>query len=310
MGLDREISVLDLTAVESLDKFAAAKQFKQATTECGFIYVKFHPDNNNIINTVRREQRLFFQQPVEQKSAVGIDKNNRGYLGQGEALMAGAKRPDQKEVFFWGREAGANDPDYQAGVPLCGPNQWPEGRAGFRSAIEQYSRFVERTGSLMLEIIAIALGQKEDFFNSYYERTMLRGQLLRYPPTENHPDQFGVAPHSDFGCITLLLQETNGLEVQFPDGEWVAAPPMDNTLVLNIGDLLERWSNRRLPSTKHRVRNTTPEARYSIAMFYDPSPLAEVDPADLLPEEESKFEVIRAAEYILSKNQKSFAHYK
>lgn len=310
MSVKRTISVLDLAEPESLDKSAAARHFLQSTAECGFIYVRFHPDNCSIIDAMRREQRLFFQQSVERKSLVSIDENNRGYLGFGEALMAGARRPDQKEVFFWGREAGPNDPDYQAGVPLCGPNQWPDGLINFRSTVEQYSHFVESTGSLLLQIIAIALGHDEGFFKPFYERTMLRGQLLRYPPTENHPDQFGVAPHSDFGCITLLLQETGGLEVLFPDGEWVAAPPIENTLVVNIGDLLERWTNSRLPSTKHRVRNTTPDSRYSIAMFYDPSPRAIVDPADLLPAEGSQFEPIEASEYILSKNKKSFAHYK
>ncbi len=310
MDLKKQISVLDLSAPESLNIVAAAEKFKQATTECGFIYVRFDPKNFNIIEAVRREQRRFFGQSVAQKNAVAIDANNRGYLGLGEALMDGAKRPDQKEVFFWGREVGANDPDYLAGVPLCGPNQWPANSTEFKTAIEQYSHFVEGIGSVLLEIIATALGQSRDYFKPFYERTMHRGQLLRYPPTDNHPDQFGVAAHSDFGCITLLLQETAGLEVQFPDGQWVAAPPMENTLVVNIGDLLERWSNLRLPSTKHRVRNISEDARYSIAMFYDPSPRAVVDPADLQLEEGLGFEPIEAAEYILSKNKKAFAHYK
>ena len=147
------------------------------------------------------------------------------------------------------------------------------------------------------------------FFQRYFDRSLLRGQLLRYPPTEPHPDQFGVAPHSDFGCITLLSQETDGLEVQFPNGEWVAAPPQDDTLVVNIGDLLERWSNNRLPSTKHRVRNTSRDARYSIAMFYDPNPLAMVNPAELLPDERPLYSGVGAAEYIQSKNRQTFAHY-
>lgn len=310
MSAKAKISVLDLSLPDSLDKSDAAQHFNEATRECGFIYIKYNADKGSIVNAIRREQRLFFEQSNVAKGTISIDKNNRGYLGQGQALMAGAKRADQKEVFFWGREADDNDPEYIAGVPLCGPNQWPAELIEFRSVVADYSRFIQNTGSLLLEIIALALGREAHFFKPYYERTMLRGQLLRYPPTENHPDQFGVAPHSDFGCITLLLQETKGLEVQFPGGQWVEAPPMENTLVVNIGDLLERWSNHRLPSTKHRVRNKGTEARYSIAMFYDPSPLAIVDPSDLLPDETPKFEPVGAADYILSRNQKSFAHYK
>ncbi len=118
-----------------------------------------------------------------------------------------------------------------------------------------------------------------------------------------------MAPHSDFGCITLLLQETAGLEVLARNGEWIAAPPLPGTLVVNIGDLLERWSNLRLPSTRHRVRNTTGGDRYSIAMFYDPSPLAVVDPRALAPAGEPLFEPTGTAEYILGRNKESFAHF-
>ena len=222
--------------------------------------------------------------------------------------MHGAVRKDKKEVFFWGREADSGDPDVIAGLPLCGPNQWPSVEH-FQDAVNAYSDVVKVIGDKLLQIIATALGAPADFFEDYYQRSMLRGQLLCYPPTGHHPDQFGVAPHSDFGCITLLLQETAGLEVLFPSGKWVAAPPMDNTLVVNVGDLLERWSNNRLPSTKHRVRNVSSAARYSIAMFYDPNPGAVVDPRELLPAEAPKFPPVQAAEYILGRNKGAFSHY-
>lgn len=305
-----KLSILDLSDTSNLDMVQAARQFSIATSECGFVYVRISSKHATIIEAVRRQQRRFFDLSPDSKVQIAIDKNNRGYLAQGEALMAGAKRADQKEVFFWGRETAADDPDYLAGVPLCGPNQWPIDHSELRPAIEAYSAFIANTGDLLLRIIALSLGADPNFFAPFYERSMLRGQLLRYPPTDSDPEQFGVAPHSDFGCITLLLQETNGLEVMFPDGSWVAAPPIENTLIINIGDLLERWSNNKLPSTKHRVRNTSTDPRYSIAMFYDPSPQAIVDPADLLSEETPKFAAIGAAEYILSRNKKSFAHYK
>ncbi len=310
MRNENRISILDLSTPDTLNKANASELFLQATAECGFMYIRISDEDTRIVDTVRKQQTLFFDLTQAQKKDIAIDQNNRGYLGPGEALMPGAKRADQKEVFFWGREAGCNDPDYLADVPLCGPNQWPTQLPDFRTTIEQYSKMIEKQGSLMLSIIAIALGQSADYFIPYYKRTMLRGQLLKYPPTGQHQDQFGVAPHSDFGCITLLHQETEGLEIQFPNGSWVPAPPIKNTLVVNIGDLLERWSNNRLPSTKHRVRNTSVNARYSIAMFYDPSPLATVDPTDLLPNEPPQFEAIAASEYILLKNKKSFAHYK
>ncbi|OED39475.1 hypothetical protein AB833_15330 [Chromatiales bacterium (ex Bugula neritina AB1)] len=310
MTENQNISVLDLSNPDEIDLRRAAVDFTHATRQCGFLYVRISEGEREIIAAVRRQQRLFFQQQLDAKKDIAIDLNNRGYLGSGEALMAGAKRRDQKEVFFWGREVPADDPDILAGVPLCGLNQWPKCLPDFKSAVTSYTALVQRTGELLLKIIALSLGASDDFFSKYYERSMLRGQLLRYPTTENHPDQYGVAPHSDFGCITLLLQETAGLEVLFPNGEWVAAAPLENTLVVNIGDLLERWSNCRLPSTKHRVRNTSFESRYSIAMFYDPSPTAVVNPLELLPDEAALYPPVAASQYILSRNQGAFDHYK
>lgn len=305
-----DLSGVELAQVEVAQDLAdAAQALTAATSECGFIYVKLSSQNANTIENMRRAQRAFFAQPLDEKNRISIDLNNRGYLADGMAQMHGARRRDQKEVFFWGREADAHDADVKAGLPLCGPNQWPA-IDGFREAVSAYSQLIQSVGDKLLRIIAVALGAPATFFEKYYERSMLRGQLLCYPPTLNDPDQFGVAPHSDFGCITLLLQETPGLEVMFPDGEWVAAPPVENTLIINIGDLLERWSNKRFPSTKHRVRNRNEEARYSIAMFYDPNPGATICPTDLLPGEDPKFQPVTAAEYILGRNKGAFDHYK
>ena len=309
MAENSKISVLDLSKPSRFSLDDAAEQFTSATRECGFLYVRMDDSASHLISSLRRQQRLFFSLSLEQKSAISIDQNNRGYLGLGKARMHGARRPDQKEVFFWGREAGLDDPDVVANIPLCGPNQWPAELPDFRSAVENYSAYIREVGDTILRIITRVLGASETFFSSRYDRTMLRGQLLCYPPTSTEADQFGVAPHSDFGCITLLLQETPGLEVKFPNGEWVAAPPMDNTIVINIGDLLERWSNRILPSTLHRVRNRSADARYSIAMFYDPNPTASVDPLDLLPDQKAEYPPVLAADYILSRNKGAFKHY-
>ncbi len=304
-----QITRLDLSDLSAVELSAAAEELLVATRDSGFIYVHIGSDHATTIKDMRRAQRSFFAQSVARKSEISIDLNNRGYLAEGLAQMHGAVRRDQKEVFFWGREADSNDPDVINGLPLCGPNQWPE-LAGFQNAVLDYSAMIQSIGDKLLQIVAVSLGASSSFFKSYYERCMLRGQLLCYPPTENHPDQFGVAPHSDFGCITLLLQETAGLEVLFPNGEWIPAPPIENTLVVNVGDLLERWSNHRFPSTKHRVRNLSSDARYSIAMFYDPSPGAVIDSTDILPSESAKYPPVAAAEYILGRNKGAFEHYK
>ena len=198
-----------------------------------------------------------------------------------------------------------------AGRPLCGPNRWPAEPPGFREAVECYFAAAGALGQALLRAFAVSLGAAPDFFAPHYLRPMARGQLIHYPPppADAPPDLFGVAPHSDFGCITLLLQETPGLEVLARTGDWVPVPPRAGTLVVNIGDLLERWSNGRLPSTRHRVRNKTGADRYAVAVFYDPSPSAVIDPAAMAGAAAPRFAPVAAADYILERNQGVFAHY-
>ncbi|MBX2824681.1 MAG: isopenicillin N synthase family oxygenase [Gammaproteobacteria bacterium] len=286
-----------------------AADIKQATTQSGFFYLEKHGIPDTTIASIRQAQRRFFALPDEAKQGVAIDTNNRGYLASGKARMHGAKAHDQKEVFFWGAELPADHPDIRDQLPLCGANQWPDTMPDLRTAVLTYSNAIQELGEKLLACIALSLGTSQDFFTRFYQDSLIRGQLLHYPPTEGDQDQFGVAPHTDFGCITLLLQETAGLEVLIDD-DWVAAPPIEGTLVINIGDLLERWTNHRLPSTRHRVRNNTGDERYSIAMFHDPSARAIIDPADLDPTIDTRrYEPVGAADYIIGRNRGAFAHY-
>lgn len=313
-GDKSRLPVIDISALASGDDFdlsRVADQISQACALSGFFYVRGHGIPDQVISDLRATSRKFFALTGAQKRATAINQHNRGYLGPGEARMSGAKKTDLKEVFFWGRDLPEDDPDLLAGIPLCGPNQWPDAPENFREHVLAYADVVRGAGDLLLQVFAVSLGGPKDFFLPRYERPMLRGQLIHYPPLPDDADadQFGVAPHTDFGCITLLLQETAGLEVLLRDGNWVEAPPIDGTLVINIGDLLERWSNNRLPSTRHRVRNMSRDGRYSIAMFYDPSPRALVDPRDLGATDCQDYPPVEAADYVLGRNKRAFAHY-
>lgn len=304
-----KISIIDLQGINDPAQLPTiAAKISAALKATGFMYVENHGIPAATIKQLRQAQRDFFAQAPEIKQQVAINTDNRGYLGQGEARMHGAKKHDQKEVFFWGAELAEDHPDRVNGLPLCGANQWPSQPADFTEAVQSYAGEIARLGNLLLKAIALALEIDEDFFAKHYQSPMTRGQLIRYPPTQGGQDDFGVAPHTDFGCITLLLQETPGLEVLDKNDEWIPAPPIDGTLVINIGDLLERWTDGRLPSTRHRVRNTTGTERYSIAMFHDPDPTAQVDPGDM-DSNSSNFEAIRAADYISSRNRGAFAHF-
>ena len=166
-----------------------------------------------------------------------------------------------------------------------------------------------------MSAIAVSLDAAPDFFESHYASPLARGQMVYYPPSTHADDaeqRFGVAPHTEIGVLTLLLQDqSGGLQVRRKDGIWIEAPPIEGTLVCNIGDLLQRWSNNRFASTVHRVINRTKGARYSIPVFYDPNTNTLIDPTDLgVPPKESKFAPVCAGEHIAGRNRNSFAQFK
>jgi len=290
-----------------------ANSVKNACDLSGFFYVRNHgiasADLEHILNVTRN----FFSESDEIKKAIAIDQNNRGYLGFGEAKMNGAKRSDLKEVFFFGREVAVDDADLAAGLPLVGMNQWPTAPVNFKSDVLEYLNAVQRIGDALLRAFSIALNREHSFFVSRYTRPMSRGQLIHYPPLRRDApdDQYSVAAHSDFGCITLLLQELPGLEALNRHGEWMPVPPKPDTLVVNIGDLLQRWTSGALISTRHRVRNTNNEDRYSVAIFHDPNSSAVVDPRDLSDtmSDIQTYPPVTAGQYILNKSQQVFAQF-
>jgi len=294
-----------------------ASSIKDACNLSGFFYVKNHGIASADLQHILRVTRTFFSESDDIKKAIAIDQNNRGYLGFGEARMNGAKRSDLKEVFFFGREVAADDADLAASLPLVGMNQWPAAPPDFKSDVLAYLNAVQRTGDALLRAFSVALDRENSFFVSHYTRPMSRGQLIHYPPLRSDApdDQFSVAAHSDFGCITLLLQELPGLEALNRHGEWMPVPPKPDTLVVNIGDLLQRWTNGALISTQHRVRNTNNEDRYSVAIFHDPNSSAIVDPRDLSDSmsenisDNQAYPPITAGQYILNKSQQVFAQF-
>ena len=293
---------------------ALAAEIRRAAEEVGFFYVANHGIDPALQTAAQAAALAFFARPEAEKHRVAVDRRNRGFMAMGDCRLPGAEASDLKEVFFWGPEAAPDDPEVLAGRPLVGPNNWPDFQPGLRAAVWPYYRAVLGVGAGLLRAVALSLGLDPDFFASRYRKPLGRGQLVFYPP---HPvgrelPNFGAAPHCDFGCLTLLLQDDNGgLEVETRDGRWVAAPPLEGTMVVNIGDLLARWSNDRFRSTLHRVVNRSGRRRLSIPVFYDPDSSAVVDPRDLglPPGEAPRYEAVAAGDYILSRNKLSFAHY-
>lgn len=277
------LPILDMQGIESDGAEAFALALHDAFVTSGFCYVRNHGIPEEAIEAVREQALAFFRQPLEEKLKVAPKEAVRGFNAIGRTRMQYAEAPDYKEFYQIGLELPADDSEVLAGHAMRGPNQWPD-QPGFRTAFERYYAEVNACGARLLRGVALALGVDEQFFAPKYTRPLSRMQAVYYPPhPQGHEGElFGVAPHTDYGCVTLLWQDdVGGLEVLNRQGEWIKAPPVPGTLVINIGDLLQRWSNDRYFSNQHRVTNRTGRERLSIATFYDPDYCAIVDPLDL-----------------------------
>jgi isopenicillin N synthase-like dioxygenase len=165
----------------------------------------------------------------------------------------------------------------------------------------------------VLRAVAMSLGLPAGFFAERYRKPLARGSLIYYPPQppDLGRDQFGVSAHTDYGCITFVCQDdSGGLQVRNRAGEWIAAPPLAGTLVVNIGDLLARWTNDLFRSTPHRVVNTSGRARYSLAVFYDPDFDAEVSAiaSCVAPGEPPRYPPTTCGAHVLSRFKAAFAY--
>ena len=312
----QSIPVVDVSgAISGDDIQGVADAIHAAAIDHGFFYISNHGIDPALMDQAFAVSKAFFELPEDEKQAVAVDTHQRGWLAQGMSRLQGSKTHDLKEVFFWGTETTAEDPDVVACKPLCAVNQWPTDFPRLQSELTPYYDAVCNTARHLMAAIAVSLNQPADFFDEAYQKPLARGQLVYYPAsteTDEAEERFGVAPHTDFGVLTMLLQDTSGgLQVRAKSGEWIEAPPIPGTLVCNIGDLLARWSNNRFASTVHRVINRTSSARYSVPVFFDPHTDTVIDPVDLgVSKVDSLFEPVRTGQHIMGRNAKSFAQYK
>lgn len=283
-----EIPVLDISAALGENpeaKRTLAAEFAQVYGTVGFGYVTGHGIPQDMIDAVFGASARFHALPRAAKMAIALNTQHRGFIALNtstdvNSTLAEVTKPNQSESFMMMREAGPEDPDVRAGAYLAGPNQWPE-LDGFREVLTAYHDRMADLGQRMMEIAALAIGAAPGQVMPAFERATTWLRLLYYPPRppQAPKDLYGSAPHTDFGCLTFLAQDdAGGLQVQTPAGDWVDAPPLPGAFVLNVGDMLHRWSGGRLKSTPHRVINRSGRARYSCPFFYDPNVATTIAP--------------------------------
>ena len=308
------IPVIDIRSLDS-DSYASYREvgnaFLQAAQSIGFFYVRNHGVPEQLIEETFALAREFFSHTEADKARVRVSDRHRGFLTVGQSKMQGSAMVDLKESFIWGREFQLGLLQEFATNPMIGRNQWPDFVPRMPTVLNQYFEACIALGKRLLKVFAIALEVNPEYFTAAFEHTISRGSILYYPPqTPDRESQFGVAPHTDYGCLTLLYQDaTGGLQVLAKDGTWVEAAPIAGTYVINVGDLLARWTNNRFRSTPHRVVNSSGRSRQSIAVFIDPDFDTRIAPV-VRNDETPHYPEITCGQYILRRFDKSFAYRK
>ena len=292
---------------------AVAEAICRAAREVGFFYVTNHGVPAATIERAIDAAQRFFALPETVKQRVPVDARHRGFLGLGGAKMYSGAKADLKESFVWGLELATDDPDVRPERSLMGPNQWPADLPALQGALYGYYEHVLACGRRLLGAFALGLGLPPEFFVAGFTKPLARASVVHYPPQppDLADDQFGVGPHTDYGFITILWQDTvGGLEVLNTARRWVPAPPVPNSFVINIGDLLARWSNDRFASTPHRVVNRSGRERYSMPVFFDPNWDTVIDPraCNLPAGEPARYAPVGAGDHIRGRFDRAFAY--
>ena len=270
------IDFSDAWSPELARREAVAWEIHKACRDVGFFYLANHGVPQTLIDAQFAAAAEFFALPRATKEAIDIVKSKSGFGYEpmsGQTLDTGAP-PDLKEGFQCGMEIPDNHPYVLRGLGRYGLNQWPESLPGFRQQCLTYHAEMMKASRKLLSIIALSLEIEEDFFYPITEMPIATLRMLHYPPqaADAAPNQLGAGAHTDWGLVTLLAQDSvGGLEVRNANGEWIKAPPVAGTYVVNTGDLLQRWSNDMYKSNMHRVlnRNDSGKSRYSIPFFQD-----------------------------------------
>ena len=240
-----------------------AGQVAHACENVGFFYALNHGVPEELIDRAFAASRRFHALSLAEKLALKLNENNIGYLAlnasvQGASTVHKATKPNQNESFFVSHDRGPHHPDVIADRPLRGRNQWPPALPGIRIDMMAYFDALRAMCDRMLPPFAAALGLDADFFAPFFANEAHANlRFLHYPPQNGMEDNtFGQAPHTDNSFMTALARsEVPGLAVRLPSGEWFAPPIIPGTFLINLGNIMRRWSNDRFLSTPHGVLN-------------------------------------------------------
>ena len=307
------IPIVDIGQLrDGSDPGAVAAALHAASQRLGFIYIRGHGIPKSAIDAARASAFGFFRAPEGDKETVRISSRHRGWIGVGGAKMCDEATADLKESFVWGYQNA--DGSAPADHPLRGENQWPAALPDLEAHAMRYFHHAHDVARHLMRGFALGLDRDEDFFLRTADRPLSRASFVYYPaqPSDAPDDQFGVSEHTDFGVLTVLCQDAvGGLHIKDAKGDWVHAPPIKGTLVVNVADLLARWTGGAYKSTLHRVVNASGKERLSLVLAYDPNPETMIDAREVIGKDPAAYEEpITCGDYLVWRFGRAFSYRK
>ncbi|KAL1924670.1 uncharacterized protein VTP21DRAFT_4324 [Calcarisporiella thermophila] len=307
-----DISPFVSSSSDPAEKRSCAEAIHTACRDVGFFYLVGHGVPTELNEEVLKVAREFFERPEEEKLAIGIEKNDnaRGYQKLGQNITKGRK--DYHEGIDLYRPVEPDHVLVKKGLPIRGANLWPTQPASFRPTFEVYIERMLALGAVVMRAIALGLGLEETFFDSCVDKSFWVMRAIGYPPLQDANDRdVGVScgEHTDYGCLTLLLQDSTpgALQVRTKQGDWIQANPVPGAYVVNIGDMLNVWTNDLYQSTLHRVIHRGQCYRVSVPFFFEPNFHARVEPiAKCIGDKERKYDAVVYGEHLLRKVMNNF----
>ena len=268
-------------------------EIRHACKNVGFFYIKNHRIPKDHLNALIPLMQDFFNLPLEEKMKIHISKSDvfRGYTPLGKELTD--EKYDWHECVDFGLDLEPSHPEVMDGKQLVGPNQWPENQYHLRKVLEKHWDLMIFLGRRITEGLAISLGLSKNYFAPFMSKSHSYMRISNYPPLENNQEENigeGIGAHIDYGFLTILLQNNiGGLEIKNSNNEWINAPIIPGTFLINIGHMIQRWTNDYYKATIHRVIPPINETRCSLPFFFEPNfdtvvaPLDKFCSADNLP---------------------------
>ena len=268
------VDLRDFLSDDPVRKQKFVNEIGKAYEDIGFVALKGHFLNDDLVENLYKEVRNFFNLPLEVKEKYEIPGigGQRGYVSFGKESAKGRTTGDLKEFWHFGQYV-KDDSKLEETYPK---NVTVEELPNFNETGKEAYKMLEKTGVYVLRALALYLGLDEFYFDNYVKNGNSILRPIHYPPITSEPkDAVRAAAHGDINLITLLMgAQGKGLQVQNNNGEWIDAIAEDDELVINVGDMLSRHTNNKLKSTIHQVVNPPRElwgtSRYSIPFFMHP----------------------------------------